>query len=51
MYDLEYADDIVIHADNEYIIRKTINIVEKWCELNKMNLNKSKCGILRISKK
>ncbi len=41
-----YADDIVIICKSFGELLKAIEEIEAWCSLNKMELNKNKCGIL-----
>lgn len=49
--DLEFADNLAIFASNKYYLRKTIEVIDEWCKEYRMNLNKKKCSILRISRK
>ena len=46
---LFYADDILILCQSPAQIKKCIEIIEKWSELNGMELNKKKSGILPLS--
>ena len=44
---LAYADDIVIMCDKSEISKK-LELVERWCNLNDISLNKQKSAILHI---
>ena len=46
---LFYADDILILCQSPAQIKKCIEIIERWSELNGMELNKKKSGILPLS--
>ena len=46
---LFYADDTLILCQSSARIKKCIEIIEKWSELNEMELNKKKLGILPLS--
>lgn len=46
---LFYADDILILCQSPTQIKKCIEIIEKWSELNGMELNKKKSAILPLS--
>ena len=37
-----FADDIGIISDTKRALIKAINVIEKWCVKNKMELNKKK---------
>lgn len=43
-----YADDISLTNNTLTSLKKSIKIIEKWCEDNKIKLNKEKSGIFKI---
>jgi hypothetical protein len=44
-----YAEDLALSCCGLPKLRQAINIIEKWCRLNLMELNKKRCGILFLS--
>ena len=45
---LGYADDLLFVADDKEILIELIKEIERWCISSKMELNKSKSGILLL---
>jgi hypothetical protein len=46
---LLYADDILILCQSQNQIQRCIEIIEKWSQLNGMELNKKKSGVLAFT--
>ena len=44
-----YADDLAIITFGELGARQVITVVTQWCNLNHMQLNKDKCGVMFLS--
>ena len=47
---LEYADDLCVLCEGRFQSMNIINIIDKWTELNKINVNKLKSGIMILKK-
>ena len=45
---LAYADDIVCWCENMNKVQESIEIMKNWCSLNRMKINATKSGIMRI---
>lgn len=45
---MAFADDIAIIADSRLALTKAITIIENWCKVNIMSLNKEKSQIILI---
>lgn len=46
-----YADDIAVLCTGKQQATQAINIVKKWCTTNKIGLNASKSGVMRLKKR
>jgi hypothetical protein len=46
-----YADDIAVLCLGYSEVREAIHITETWASANKAQMNKKKCGLLRITKR
>jgi hypothetical protein len=44
-----YADDLAVLVHGKSQAQKLIEIIERWCRINFMALNKAKCGIMFLS--
>ena len=45
---LAYADDILILCENQHLLNKCIDIVERWSQENHLKINKKKSAILEF---
>ncbi len=45
---LAYADDLVIVTKNRISMISALNVLERWCEKNSMQINKKKSAIMVI---
>lgn len=45
----QFADDLALIAFSIKSLKKAILTIENWCNRHEASLNKSKCGIFRIS--
>lgn len=41
-----YADDLVLLSPSVNLMNRKMNILSKWCSLNGLNINISKCGVI-----
>ena len=46
-----YADDFVIICRTEQQLLEAMEIIDKWCKLNEMKVNKRKSAIMKLRKK
>ncbi len=49
-YVFAYADDIMVITRSRFSCQKAVNIINNWCQNNKMELNKKKSGILQLTR-
>ena len=48
---LLYADDAVIFAEDEELMRRGLNILAEWCEEWSVKVNVEKCGVMHLRRK
>ena len=48
---LLYADDTVIFAEDEELMRRGLNILAEWCEEWSVKVNVEKCGVMHLRRK
>jgi len=46
-----FADDILVIAKNLNTLKPIIKAIDKWCNINQMTVNKSKCTIMKVKKR
>jgi hypothetical protein len=44
-----YTDDLAVITHGELPVRRLVELIERWCRRNFMQLNKTKCGIMFLS--
>ena len=45
---LLYADDVVLLAENETDLKSMLNVLDDWCNTNKLSINPSKSNIVHF---
>ena len=50
MIPLAYADDLVWICYGKNPLRKCIQLINQWCQVNNMELNKKKSGIIHLKR-
>ena len=48
---LLYADDAVIFAEDEELMRRELDILSEWCEEWSVKVNIEKCGVMQMRRK
>ena len=48
---LLYADDAVIFAENEELMRRGLDVLAEWCTEWSVKVNVEKCGVMHMRKK
>ena len=48
---LLYADDAVIFAEDEELMRRGLNILAEWCEEWSVKVNVEKCRVVHLKRK
>ena len=48
---LLYADDKVMFAEDEEMLRRALVVLGKWCEEWSVKVNVDKCGVMHMRKK
>lgn len=47
---LMYADDLVIYSNNLKQLQESLNKLNQWCELNKLDINPMKSNVMKFRK-
>ena len=48
---LLYADDAVIFAENEELMRRGLDVLAEWCTEWSVKINVEKCGVMHVRRK
>ena len=48
---LLFADDMVLFAEEEEMMGKGLEVLEKWCEEWDVKVNVDKCGLMHLRRK